>query len=1011
MYNKLCIFSYNSRGFSKPKQEFLKTLTIISGDSLPVICNQENFLLKSNEYFARNALPDHHIIFNPATKESLDGRPINGMFVAVPDSIKEKVRDISPPSKRMQSLMFNFDTCKILLINTYFPTDPKTNNFDDTDLYVLLSQIRGVIADNDFDQVIVTGDLNTDFKRNTRFVNIVREFVSELNLCKSWDNHPIDFTHVTELNGNTYTSTIDHFLYNDAKTSLIDAGSLHHPENMSDHCPIYMKINIPDINNAPKIKDNTKFRSIPRWNKATEEQKTDFCGEVDESIQALDLPICLEGCRDVHCCNDQHFKALDNLMLDLLQCVERAADEHLPKPKKSNSENSMKIPNWKSEIEPFKEKSQFWHAVWESAGRPVNCELHRIMKRTRNIYHLHIRKNKRLLERLKKNSLMTACIDNKIDFFDAIKRQRRCKKTQVTSMDGHTEDIPEHLASTYKKLYNSLDDKENISSVEETLKERIDENSWSQIDSITWKTVKECSKKLKCKKTDPFMLFSSDCLSNAPDSFYQVLCFLFKSYMSHGHVSDFLLVSTMIPLIKNKMGNITSSSNYRSIALSSLILKIFDNIILATFSEALQLDELQFGYQEEVSTSMCTWLALETISYFHRNGSEVYTCLMDMSKAFDTVKHSLLFKKLLDQGLPPVVVRYLLVTYKLQKANVTWNNEVSDFFSISNGVKQGAVLSAVLYCVYTNELFQKLRRSNIGCSIGQNYVGVVGYADDIFLLSPSIDGLQKMLYICEVFANDHNLKFSTDPNPSLSKTKCLVFSKKENDLPKLKLCGNELPWVKVGKHLGVKVENNPLDLIGQDIKEKRAQYIQRNNELVQEFAYAACDTKAQINRIYNSHFTGSVLWNLLDIEANKVYNTWSVSIRKMFRLDRKTHRYFIEPISKIPHIKISMMKRFWKFSESLSQTKKKTVANVYQAIAEDCQSTLGTNRRLLKLTCNTPKVQLKTIEKLSFYKTPKGEEWRESVVEDLINVRDNQMYLKDWKKEEIAELLYHVCVT
>ena len=75
-------------------------------------------------------------------------------------------------------------------------------------------------------------------------------------------------------------------------------------------------------------------------------------------------------------------------------------------------------------------------------------------------------------------------------------------------MDGHTEDIPEHLASTYKKLYNSMDDKENISSIEETLEERIDENSWSQIDSITWKTVKDCSKKLKCKKTDPlFVVF------------------------------------------------------------------------------------------------------------------------------------------------------------------------------------------------------------------------------------------------------------------------------------------------------------------------------------------------------------------------------------------------------------------------------------------------------------------------------------------------------------------------
>ena len=72
---------------------------------------------------------------------------------------------------------------------------------------------------------------------------------------------------------------------------------------------------------------------------------------------------------------------------------------------------------------------------------------------------------------------------------------------------------------------------------------------------------------------------------------------------------------------------------------------------------------------------------------------------MDMSKAFDTVKHSLLFQKLLDQGLPPIIVRFLLVTYKLQRANVKWNSDTSEFFAITNGVKQGAVLSAVLYCV------------------------------------------------------------------------------------------------------------------------------------------------------------------------------------------------------------------------------------------------------------------------------------------------------------------------
>ena len=209
MYNKLCIFSYNSRGFSKSKQDFLQALTIIASDSLPVICNQENFLLKANEYFSRNSLPDYHIIFNPATKEDLGGRPKNGMFVAVPDSVKEKVKDVSPPSNRMQSLLFKFDTCKILLINTYFPTDPKTNDFDDTDLNVLLSQIRGAITDNEFDQLIITGDINTDFRRNTRFVKIVEEFISEFKLSKSWDTFPVDFTRVTEMNGKTYTSIID----------------------------------------------------------------------------------------------------------------------------------------------------------------------------------------------------------------------------------------------------------------------------------------------------------------------------------------------------------------------------------------------------------------------------------------------------------------------------------------------------------------------------------------------------------------------------------------------------------------------------------------------------------------------------------------------------------------------------------------------------------------------------------------------------------------------------------
>ena len=84
--------------------------------------------------------------------------------------------------------------------------------------------------------------------------------------------------------------------------------------------------------------------------------------------------------------------------------------------------------------------------------------------------------------------------------------------------------------------------------------------------------------------------------------------------------------------------------------------------------------------------------------------------------------------------------------------------------------------------MYTNGLFQELRRQNTGCCIDQNYIGIVGYADDLFLMSPNFDGLQKMLLICEKYASVHNLRFSTDPNAKKSKTKCIAFLLKKRDL-------------------------------------------------------------------------------------------------------------------------------------------------------------------------------------------------------------------------------------
>ena len=106
----------------------------------------------------------------------------------------------------------------------------------------------------------------------------------------------------------------------------------------------------------------------------------------------------------------------------------------------------------------------------------------------------------------------------------------------------------------------------------------------------------------------------------------------------------------------------------------------------------------------------------------------------------------------METQLPPVFIRLLLKMYLLQTADVKWNGIRSRRFSLTNGVKQGAVLSAILYCFYSNGMFSRLRDKKSGCWMFQHYAGIVGYADDNWLLAPSRSALQDMIDTCQEYA-------------------------------------------------------------------------------------------------------------------------------------------------------------------------------------------------------------------------------------------------------------------
>ena len=117
-----------------------------------------------------------------------------------------------------------------------------------------------------------------------------------------------------------------------------------------------------------------------------------------------------------------------------------------------------------------------------------------------------------------------------------------------------------------------------------------------------------------------------------------------------------------------------------------------------------------------------------------------------------------LFKLLISRQVPACIVQVLLNFYTSNFVRVSWCL-MSDYFVAINGVKQGGVLSSVLFCLYIDGLLVALSKSGIGCFISSNFVGALAYANDIVLLAPFASAVRKMLAICDNYAQDYHVVF------------------------------------------------------------------------------------------------------------------------------------------------------------------------------------------------------------------------------------------------------------
>ena len=385
-------------------------------------------------------------------------------------------------------------------------------------------------------------------------------------------------------------------------------------------------------------------------------------------------------------------------------------------------------------------------------------------KRTRNIYHRELKKCQKSEEVIKKSKLLNACLNGEGDLFREIKTMRKVKTVHADKIDSVSEDIPNHFRSIYSDLYSSVKEGEEVEKISDEVDKNISKESMLDVNRVTIEEVKKAAAALKPGKGDPVFSFSSECLKVNSDILAEYIALMIRSFLIHGYIPQFMLLSTLVPIIKDKLGSIHVSKNYRSVCITSLVLKQLDWIMISLFGEALGFHDLQFAYQPGVSANMCSWGVIETVSYFLRNESEVFGCSMDKSKAFDMCRFSILFRKLFNK-ISHIYLRIIMFMYINQFSNVRWNSELSSSFTIRNGVGQGKILAGFVYCFYCFEFFTILENSGYECHIRNVYAGVFGYSDDDILLAPSLSALKSMLLLAKKYFTKHGLSFSTYQDP------------------------------------------------------------------------------------------------------------------------------------------------------------------------------------------------------------------------------------------------------
>lgn len=374
---------------------------------------------------------------------------------------------------------------------------------------------------------------------------------------------------------------------------------------------------------------------------------------------------------------------------------------------------------------------------------------------------------------------------------------------------------------------------------------------------------------------------------------------------------------------------------------------------------------LQHGYKRSSSTLQAEFLIRETLQYYNSNNSPVYVCGLDAEKAFDSCNWDILFEKLYyEKQVPLSIVNVIKSLYVQSTAQVKYCNTYSEHFSLSQGVRQGSVLSPHLYNIYTEELLSEIEKNldNVGTSLSNQFTGILMYADDIILMSTTLEGLRNLIDTCLSISKKNCINFNSD------KTEFCISYNKDFSNNCFMMNGYKITPSSSLKHLGVlwNVRRNILTMEDENIDHRVSKFWAVIKSLIKD-GIRFCQPQT-IKQLYLSLAVptltyGIELCNLTDNLLTKLDTECRKGLKVLFNVSMYSKNY-LNTILNIENVSTIIIRNKYRLLIRLLHNKK------IASLLVDAMQSQGTNHLINDLRAVSQKLNINFMDVIVSRQTP-----------------------------------------